>query len=119
MAQDTTGRDQIIYGFHMADLENWLLDADGTGEDAIDMDATKSSYVANLRAFLKERFPDTVIEIRYDLNTTGALPSPLKPRYLDADGNDHDVYTAEDIQNAVSHFDTNMVANWIVTRKEA
>lgn len=77
----------VVYGFHMSDLHDWITAGD---MDDVNVVASSTAYVAALESALAEAFPGALVDVRYDVDTTGSLPSNLKPRYLDPDGNEDD-----------------------------
>jgi hypothetical protein len=101
----------VVYGFHMHDLEDWILGVDPE-DGEIDLPASTSAYVSALETALAAAFPEAEIDVRYDVGTTGSLPANLKPRYLDTDGNEDDDRVI-DIFAVVESVDAD-IESWIV-----
>lgn len=107
MATATTAT--VVYGFHMSDLEDWILAGEQDGD--IDLSASTSNYVTAVEKALAEAFPEADIDVRYDVNTTGSLPANLKPRYSTAEGDEED--RVIDILAVVESVDAD-IESWIV-----
>lgn len=98
----------VVYGFHMSDLHDWITAGD---MDDVNVEASSTAYVAALEDALAEAFPGALVDVRYDLNTVGSLPSNLKPFYTNEDGDIED--RVSDILAVVESVDAN-IESWIV-----
>lgn len=98
----------VVYGFHMSDLHDWITAGD---MDDVNVEASSTAYVAALETALAEAFPGADVDVRYDLNAVGSLPSNLKPRYSTAEGDEED--RVSDILAVVESVDAD-IESWIV-----